>query len=465
MRRKGRQAVAVSFKKELGRNPGKMLQRIISEDEVAEVCKILHHQWRKRVFTPLVTLWAFLDQILNAGSSCGAAVARVLSYLSVSCGLDASHDPSAYARARKRLPLDLLPRLAALVAGKLAAKVQPHQLWYGLRPRLLDGSTVTLWDSPSNQAAYPQPGSQKPGCGFPVARIVGLFDLVTGAVVNLAMGALSDSEIVLWHRLKFVLTPQDVVVADTYFCSYAEIALLRRQGSHALFRLHQRRSTDWRQGRRLGPHDRRVEWSKGAKPDWMTDRQYAELPDTLTIRLARVRSRRPREHRRPLIIATTLLDSEAFPARAIGELYNRRWDVETDLDHLKTTMQMEVLRTRTPDMVYRELWAHLLAYNLIRTLMWDAGEIRRVDPLRLSYQGAIHEIIALWPFTAAATEGRDMSEYYRALLRGIASHRIPDRPNRREPRVLKRRPKGFPLMTQPRAQYKKDLQRVTALSS
>ena len=116
-------------------------------------------------------------------------------------------------------------------------------------------------------------------------------------------------------------------------------------------------------------------------------------------------------------------------------------------------------------MVYRELWAHLLAYNLIRTLMWDAAEMRRVDPLRLSYQGAIHEIIALWPFTAAATEGRDMSEYYRALLRGIASHRIPDRPNRREPRVLKRRPKGFPLMTQPRAQYKKDLQRVTALSS
>jgi hypothetical protein len=373
-------------------------------------------------------------------------------------GLTASHDPSAYARARQRLPEELLPRLTGQVAERLGARVERHQLWCGLRPRLLDASTITLWDSQRNQAVYRQPGSQKPGCGFPVARVAGLFDLVTGVLLDMAMGDLSKSEIVLWHQLRFPLTREDVVVADTYFGSYAEIALLHRQGVPAVFRLHQKRSTDFRQGRRLGPNDRQVEWAKGDKPDWMTEDQYAELPESLTIRLVRVRAGDPRAHGRPLIIATTLLDPQAYPARAIGELYHRRWEIETDFSHLKTTMHLEFLRTRSPEMVYRELWAHLLAYNLVRTLMWDAGQRRRIDPLRLSYKGAIQEMVALWPFTAAATQGRDLSAFYQALLRGIGSHKLPHRPHRREPRVLKRRPKGFPVMTKPRSQYQKKLQ-------
>lgn len=461
----GRRLSVKGFKEELGRNPGKVLERIVSEEEVAKVYEILHCEWRERVFTPLVTLWAFLGQVLHAGSSCVEAVARVLSYLSQTRGLQASHDPSAYARARKRLPAELLPELTRGVAAKLAAKVPTHELWCGLRALLLDGSTVTLWDSPSNQEAYPQPSSQKPGCGFPLMRIAGLFDLVTGALVTLAEGAVGESEIVLWHRLHAELTPQDVVVGDTYFCSYAECALLRQRGSHAVFRLHQKRSTDFRQGRRLGPNDRLVEWVKETQPRWMSPQQYAALPDRLAIRLVRVRSHNPGDHRRPVILATTLLDSKTYPAQALGELYNRRWDVEIDLDHLKTTLQMEQLRTRSPEMVRRELWAHLLAYNLIRTLMWDAAQQRHYVPLRLSFKGAIDEIISLWPFTAAATRGRDLSRYYHALLRGITSHRVPHRPNRIEPRVLKRRPKGFSLMTKPRALYRKELLKAAGLCS
>jgi hypothetical protein len=435
-----------------------VFERVVSEEEVNEECSFLRHVWRDRIFTPLVTLGTFLGQVLSADSSCREAVARALSFLSRTKGLDASHDPSAYSVARQRLPEELLPRRTRLVAGRLEDKVGPDELWHGHRVKLLDGSSGSMPDTPANQAAYPQPTTQSPGCGLPTARIVGIFSLLTGALVDFAIDALRVAETTLVRRLGDALHAGDVALADRGFCSYADIALLRRRGVDSVFRLHQSRKADFRKGTRLGRQDRLVEWHKGPRPRWMSRREFLAVPDTMVLRLVRFACAVSGWRTKTITVVTTLLDPEAYPARDLADLYRRRWETETDLGHIKTTMKMDHVRTKTPEMVRKEVWAHLLAYNLIRTLMWDAAEHRRhLSPLRLSFKGAMQEMMALWPFSASAARQRDLTAYYDALLRAIATHKVPHRPDRYEPRVRKRRPKSYPLMTHPRPQLRKEL--------
>ena len=461
MKHRRRQAASnglTGAKRKLAENPGAMFETVVSGQEVNEACLFLRHVWRERVFTPLVTLWAFLGQVLSADSSCRAAVARVLSFLSRTKGLDASHDPSAYGVARHRLPEELLPRLTRLVAGRLEDKVAPDALWHGHRVKLLDGSSVNMPDTPENQAAYPQPTTQSPGCGVPTARIVGIFSLLTGVLVDVAIDALRVAETTLFRQIADAIGPGEVVLADRYFCSYADIALLRRRGVDSVFRLHQRRKADFRRGHRLGRLDRLVHWEKGRRPRWMSRGEFATVPDTMVLRMVRFACAVPGWRTEKIAVVTTLLDPKAYPARDLADLFHRRWEVETDLGHIKTTMKMDLLRTKSPEMVRKEIWAHLLAYNLIRTLMWDAAEHRRrLSPLRLSFKGAMQEMMALWPFSASAARQRDLSGFYDALLRAIATHKVPHRPDRYEPRVRKRRPKNYPLMTKPRPELKKEL--------
>ena len=455
MRTRGTRQRAKTMKEKLAENPGLMLERVVSTKEVEEQCRFLGHLWRHRIFTPMVTLWAFLAQVLDPDSACKKAVAKVMTFLSVTKGLDASHDPGAYCKARKRLPAKLLPWLTRLVAAKLAAKVEDKRLWRGHRVKLVDGSSVAMPDTGDNQAEYPQPTTQTPGCGFPVARIVGVFDLITGALAELAIGALSLGETSLFHTLWDSLDRGDVVVGDRQFGSYADIALLLQRGVHGVYRLHQRRPADFRKGTRLGRNDRRVHWAKGTRPQWLSHEQHDALPDTLTVRMVRAHCSVPGWRAEKVIVVTTLLDPKAYPAPEITDLFLRRWEVETDLGHLKTTMKMEFLRTKSPDMIRRELWAHMLAYNLVRTLMWDAGSRHRAAPLRLSFKSAMEEMMVMWPFTAAAARRCDLSKFYTSLLAAIASHRIPLRPHRSEPRVRKRRPKNYRLMTTPRHEREK----------
>ena len=455
MAKRRRSIRAVKAKHKLMANPGVMFERVLSEQEIDEECEWLGHLWRERIFTPLVTLWTFLCQVLSADGSCGNAVARVLTFLAATTGLRASHDPSAYCVARKRLPIELLPRLARLVASKLGAKVEPRRLWHGHRVKLVDGSSVQMPDTPNNQKVYPQPSAQKPGCGFPVARVLGLFDLITGAVVDLAMSSLSLGETTLFRRLWDALESGDIVVGDALFCTYADIVLLRGRGVHVLFRLHGRRKGSFREGKRLGRDDRLVTWKKEKRPQWFSPQAFRALPKTQRLRLVRFRCRVPGWRPDEIIVVTTLLDPKKYRRRELAKLFHRRWEVETDFAHLKTTMGMELLRTKSPEMVERELWAHILAYNLIRTLMWDAGTRRRVEPLGLSFKGTVQEMFALWPFSAAAARNRDLSPFYDALLRAVAFHKVPNRPNRTEPRVIKRRPKNYPVMGAPRRECRR----------
>jgi hypothetical protein len=444
-------------KREISENPGGVLENIVSDQEVDELCLFLNHVWRERIFSPLVTLWTFLSQVLDADSSCRQAVVKTLAYLGFTRGLSASHDPSAYCRARKRLPEGLLPSLTHLVAGKLEAKAGEKDLWRGHRLRVVDGSSVTMWDTPENQKVYPQVGGQKRGCGFPTARITGIFSLITGSLMDLAIGPLSIGETVLFHRIRDCLKSGDILLGDRYYCSYAEIAQLLRMGVYILFRLHQNRKLNFKKARKLGPGDYIFEWRKGVRPQWMSLEEFRSLPDILVVRVVQVICQIPGWRAKKIWIVTTLLDPKAYPAKEIGDLYERRWQVEVNLDHLKTSMKMEFLSCHSPDMIEKELWAYLLAYNLIRTLMWDAGCRRRISPLRLSLKGAIQEVMALWPYSAIARKNVDLARFYDSLLRGIASHKVPNRPNRNEPRVRKRRPKNYRLMTKPRDQYKKDL--------
>jgi hypothetical protein len=434
-----------------------MFGSVISEEEVNDQCGLLGYTWRERIFSPLVTLWTFLGQVLNADSSCRDAVARVLSYLWVTKGLEASEDPSAYSDARHRLPEGLLSELTRTVAGKLEEKVEPDGLWHGHRVKLLDGSSVSMPDTPDNQAAYPQHTTQAPGCGFPTARVVGVFSLLTGALVDFVIDALSVAETTLFRRIAQAIQGGEVVLADRYFCSYADIAKLRLRGVDCVFRLHQSRKGDFRKGKHLGRLDRLVEWNKGARLSWMSVEEFDALPATMLLRMIRFQRSVAGWRPKTITVVTTLLNPKDYPARDIADLFRRRWEIETDLRHVKTTMHMDVLRTHSPEMVRKEVWAHLLGYNLIRTLMWDAAVHHKVSPLRLSFKGTMQAMMAKWPSSAAVTRRRRLTVFYDALLRAIATHKVPNRPNRYEPRVRKRRPKSYPFMTKPRHQLRQEL--------
>jgi len=453
MKRSRPRSSAEEARARLADNPGAMFEQVVSREEVEDYCRFVGHVWRDRLFSPLVTLWTFLGQVLDADSSCRKAVARTLNQLWAVGRRNASHDPSAYCRARKRLPVALLKGLMGLIAEKLDGRVSTERLWCGRRVRLVDGTTVTMWDTPENQARYPQPVGQRKGCGFPMARLVGVFSLDTGALVDAVMGAMTDGETVLFHQLWRMLKAGEVLVADRHYCSYAEIVLLQRLGVDVVMRLHQSRKLDMRKGKPLGPGDRLVEWERGVRPGWMSAEDYQALPEKRVLRIVRV----PLPGRTAIPVVTTLLDAVEYPAKEIARLYRRRWEIETDFDHLKTTLKMEFLLTQSPEMVEKEVWMHLLGYNLIRTLMWDAGEKQKVWALRLSLKGAVQEAMTLWPFSVRAGSKRIMKEFYEALLKAIAFHKLPERPNRQEPRVKKRRPKGYPLMTQPRQEYRSAL--------
>ena len=439
----------LQIRQQLSENPGLLFEDVLSEDEFDEHCRALGHTWRERIFTPLVTLWAFLAQVLSADGSCREAVAQVMGFLYHTKGLTASHDPSSYCAARRRLPQALLPNLARLVGSKLRDQVPEELLWLGRRVRLVDGSSVQMPDTPENQAAFPQPSAQRAGCGFPVARLAALFDLATGTLVDLALGALQKAETTLFREIWDALKPGDVVVGDRLFGSYSDFALLPERGVDCVFRLHAKRKINWRQGCPLGRNDRLIPWPKGRRPAWLSREEFADLPQELTLRHIRFRCTVPGFRVHQIVLVTTLLDAEAYPASKIAELYNQRWDVETDLGHLKTTMKMDLLRTRTPEMIRREVWAYLLAYNLIRMLMWDAADRTRLHPLRLSFKGTMQEMRALWPFSMAQGD-TDLTAYYEALLRGISRHKVPLRSGRTEPRLRKRRPKNYSLLGAPR---------------
>lgn len=432
---------------------------LLEPDTVAQVLRENQVRFRDRIFTPVVTLWTFLSQILSPDHSCREAVARLIAFRVARGQKACGPETGSYCKARRRLPVKVVTDLARGTARQLDDKAEGSWAWKGRSVLLVDGTTVSMPDTPANQEAFPQPGSQKAGVGFPLARLVAVISLATGAVRELALGRYQGKqtgETALFRSLWDRFRAGAIVVGDRYFASFFGIAPLRERGVDGVFRMHQRRQYDFRRGRRLGVEDHIVRWTKPPRPEWMDEALYARLPEELMIRELRVKVERAGFRVEELVLVTTLLDSREYTKEEVADLYLKRWNIELDLRSIKSVMQMDVLRCETPAMVEKEIWMHVLAYNLIRGLMVRAAEAHGKEPRSLSFKGALQALGAFREGLQWA-RGRRRRRLWEAMLRAIASYEVGDRPGRVEPRAIKRRPKKQKLLTEPRGQARERL--------
>jgi Transposase DDE domain len=432
----------------------------LSASEVESVCRARNHRWRNRVYTPWITLGMFLSQILSSDQSCGDALERFQKWRADRELPPVADDTVSYCEARQRLPEQVIWDLARCSGRSIHDKANVEWLFQGRPVKLLDGSTVVMPDTEANQAEYPQSRSQKPGLGFPIARILLVISLAVGTVLEAAMGPYKGkqaSELGLLRQISGQLQPGDIALADRFFCSYWVITDSQARGVDVVFRLHQTRKTDFRRGRRLGPDDHIVTWPKAQRPDWMSPAEYATMPKELKLREIRVRIKDRKKRTREIVIATTLLDATKYTASALGDLFRQRWHAELDIRSLKTTMRMEMLRTKSPEMVRKEVGMHLLAYNLIRGVMAEAARGRDMQPRELSFNGARQTVRAFEE--THFYEPKKIAADFPLLLDLISQKRVGDRLDRHEPRAIKRRPKPYHLLTIPRAEAKKRIAR------
>jgi hypothetical protein len=427
---------------------------LLSVADVDEAVAAEGYSFRERIFTPVLTIWIFLGQVLDPDHSCRQAVLRFVAWLSAHGRRPCSSETGAYCRARQRLPEGVLRRLVRTKGNQLAQQSPQHWRWFGHDVVLGDGTTVSGPDTGPNQKAYPQPRTQQPGLGFPILRLVVLFSLSVGTVLDAAFNPYlgkETGETGLLRSLLPSLKRGTVLLGDRSFANYWIIALALSLGLEVVLRQHQCRKVDFRRGRRLGKNDHCITWTKPKRPAWMSPDTYNAQPATLTLREVRVRIPKGRNRTRDLVVVTTLLDAGRYKKGEIEALYERRWQAELHLRSLKTTLQMDILRCKTPAMLRKEIWAHLLVYNLIRLAMAQAAARQACQPWQISFTGTVQALRAFggfWPTGPLA----DAEATYRDLLEAIAEHRVGQRPDRREPRAKKRRPKPLPLLTEPRAQ-------------
>lgn len=422
---------------------------VLTNPELLDVVDQQLPAHRERLFPPTTTLSLFMAQTLNADASCQATidrhvVERIANHLS-----PCSTATDAYCKARQRLPLTMVRSLLRHTGRWLTGQSATAWRWQGRAVKLVDGTTITMPDTVNNQWRYPQPHTQRPGLGFPVARVVALLCLGTGAVLDTALGPQAGkkgSEHALFHTLLPAITAGDILLADRYYCSYAMIALLRARGADVVFQQHQRRHTDFRKGQQLGTLDHVVVWNKPAmKPSWLSQEAFDELPETMQLREVRVGSK---------VLVSTLLSPDQVSAQGLKALYAQRWNVELDLRNIKTTLGLDRLVCKTPAMNEKQWCVGLLAYNLVRWLMLRSTKLADVLPRQLSFKHSLQ----LW--LAWSQRGLPPDEtQIECLLILIAPRRVGQRPGRVEPRAVKRRPKPLPLLTQPRAIAREKIRR------
>ena len=421
---------------------------VLTSSKLLETTESLLPEHRERLYPPTVALSMFMRQVLEADGSCQKAVNGWAAQRAADGLAGCSVRTGGYCRARQRLPLEMVRALTRETGRMLSQKALAQWRWRGRVVKLVDGTGISMPDTQENQAVYPQPSSQSPGVGFPLARLVMVICLATGAALDMAVGPHSGKgtgELGLVRRLLAGFRPGDVMLADALYCNYFLIATLMRAGVDVLFEQNGARITDFRRGRSLGPRDHLACWPKpAARPEWMTPEQYAGFPDELTVRETRVGHR---------VLVTTLLDDRQVSKDDLSALYARRWNVELDLRNLKTTTGMDVLNCQTPQMNEKQLWVHLLAYNVIRLLMAQAASNAGLDPRGLSFKHTVQ----LW--TEWVSRGLSATRDCGQLFTLIAQCRVGKRPGRIEPRMRKRRPKPYPWLKSPRAEARRKIER------
>jgi hypothetical protein len=435
--------------------PAERVEQILEEEKAS---------WRDCVFTPLLTLSAFLSQVISADGSCRAAVARVLAWLVSRGEQPCSPKTGPYCKARQRLPENLFLRLMRETGQTLHKQVSDEWLWIDRHVKVADGSAMLMSDTEANQAVYPQMSGQKPGLGFPLLRMVVVFCLACGTVLDAAVAPYKGKltgETSLLRSLEKSFEPGDVLLGDRHFSGYCDLAWWQARGVDVVTRLNERRRCDMRRGTRLGHDDHIVVYPKpDTRPQWLTAEAFASMPDELQVREVRVRISERGFRTKEVVVVTTLLDHEKYSATELARLYRARWHAELNLRSIKKAMGMDMLRCKTPEMVRKELWAHLLAYNLIRTVMAQAAVTYEKLPHQISFKGTLQTMSAfaerLMDINAESTE-----RLYETLLAAIAAHVVGDRPNRVEPRARKRRQKTYPLLTKPREVARKLLEKRT----
>jgi hypothetical protein len=412
--------------------------------------------WRDRIYSPLVTLWVFLGQVLSTDHSCRGAVARLIAHR-LSQGQSAcSAGTGAYCQARGRLPERFFSAVTCRVGRALDAKVDPKWLWKGRRVYLFDGTTVTMPDTSENQKVYPQNVAQAKGLGFPIARIGAIISLSCGAVMNLGIcryAGKGQGEVSLLRQLWDVLSPGDVLLGDRLVANWVGIFMLRERGFELVSRLNKaHRKADFRKGVRLGKEDHIVCWRKPTSIRSVDRKTYNQLPEYVTVREARIHVNQPGFRSKSIVVVTTFLDPLEMTKEDLGFLYRARWSNELDLRAIKITLQMDEMRCKTPELVRKEIWTHILAYNLIRTVMAQAAIKHDLLPRTISFKGALQTLEAFQPVIAlrADHDSQWRLHLYQQLLDAVAVHRVADRPNRVEPRLRKRRHKKYFLLSKPR---------------
>ena len=413
------------------------------------------------VYTPAVTLWAFLSQVLfkEEHRSCVAAVARVVVLLVALERGPCSGNTGAYCRARGKLSETVLRRITLHVGEGCEDKLGEEWLWHGRHVRLVDGTTVSMPDTPANQAEYPQNRQQREGLGFPIARVVVLLSLASGMLTGMAMGPYAGKETgesALLRSLLGRFKRGDILLADRYYCSYFMIALLQERGIDFVVRLHQRRPVNFRRGRHLGKEDHVITWDRPPRPQWMDPQTYDRIPLSMEVREIRVRVRQPGFRVDSFVVVTTLTDAKEYPKEDIASLYHCRWLAELDIRAIKITMGMDILRCKTPEMVRKEMWTCLLAYNLIRQTLLQSAQKAGVSPRSLSFTAAMQSIAASW-LVSVLSDDALAALLIDAALASVAEHVVGNRPGRVEPRAVKRRPKEHALLMQPRDQARAEL--------
>ena len=435
---------------------------VLSDQVVSQALTAVGLCWIDRIYSPLVTLWVFLGQVLSADPSCRAAVARLIAHRLSRGQRACSAETGAYCQARKRLPEQFFSNVARQAGRTLEANVSPNWLWKQRRVLVFDGAAVSMPDTPANQRDYPQPDTQKPDLGFPLARIAVVFSLACGAVLDLGIcryAGKEQSESGMLRGMWTLFRPGDVLLGDRLMCAWTEMVMLKARGVDCVCRFTSHRRADFRRGKRLGPGDHIVNWPKPTKPRSIDRESYDALPEFLTIRECRIRIDQDGFRSKALVVATTLLNSAVFTRDDLAQLYRARWNAELDLRSLKQTLQMDVLRCKTPELVRKEIWTHILAYNLIRTIIAQSAMKHGIAPRSISFKGAVQTLAAFQPLIAIQGQHDSALRWnlYQQLLDAVAVHRVAERPDRYEPRLRKRRPKHYAFLRKPRRDVKRDM--------
>jgi hypothetical protein len=461
IRRTAPMAQVSSTINQLTEKKGLLFRDAFQNSGLSKIIQKYYPEFRDRAFGPTTILFAFLSQMLSPDKSCSETVARINADRVIQGLEPVSSDNSAYCKARLRMPEKFLHELTTNTSSAIEKKVPEEWLWKGRSTKLIDGSTATMADTPENRSEYPQHGRQKDGIGFPITRMMAVFSLATGCIVDFVNGPYKGKgtgEHGLLRQLMHCFQSGDLVIGDAFFPSYFLISIFQRIGVDCIFASDGKRDMDFRTGERLGKRDHIVSWQKPQRPEWMSQEIYDQMPESIQVRECTVTVDRPGFRSTSITLVTSLLDKHYAPKDELGWLYSQRWAAELNLAAVKTVLKMEHLRSKTPEMVRKEIWATLLAYNLIRKIIGEAAHQNGLLPREISFKGAVQNLNAfrpLWSIPGINSDGGA----FQSLLLLIAKRRVANRPGRVEPRAIKKRPRTFPRLLLPRAKAQEKIMR------